>query len=154
MPVEATWTQEMEFRVQFPAGETLTLASVPRDRRPGPGPSPMDAVQAAVAACTGMDVISILQKMRKTLSSLRIEVEATRREEHPRIFTDLVLIYHLDGPDLDEASVGRAVHLSQEKYCSVAAMLRPTVRLDYRIRMNGQLIDAPLTGTDSLDPAM
>ena len=138
MPVKATWIKEMEFQVQATSGETLTLASVPKDRRPGPGPSPTEAVQAAVAACTGMDVVSILQKMRKTLSTLRIEVEATRRDEHPRIYTHLVLIYYLEGPDLDEASVQRAVHLSLEKYCSVAAMLRPTVQLAYRIHMNGR----------------
>ena len=145
MPVEAIWTQEMEFRVQIPAGETLTLASLPKDRRPGPGPSPMEAVQGAVAACTGMDVVSILEKMRKTLSALRIEVEATRREEHPRIYTGLVLTYHVEGADLDEPSVLRAVHLSQEKYCSVAAMLRPTVQLAYRIHLNGRLVETTFT---------
>lgn len=141
MPVEATWVKEMEFRVQATGGEILTLASVPKDRRPGPGPSPTEVVQAAVAACTGMDVVSILEKMRKTLNALRIEVAATRRDEHPRIYTHLVLTYHLEGPDLDEASVLRAVHLSQEKYCSVAAMLRPTVNLAYRIRLNGRLLE-------------
>jgi putative redox protein len=132
MLVEATWTKEMEFQVRIPGGEVMTLASVPKARRPGPGPSPMEAVQAAVAACTGMDVVSILEKMRKTLRSLRIEVEVVRSEEHPRIYTDITLVYYLDGPDLDEASVLRAVQLSQDKYCSVAAIvlngkLLPTV---------------------------
>ena len=141
MPVEAAWIKDMEFRVTASGGETLILASVPKDQRPGPGPSPTEAVQAAVAACTGMDVISILQKMQKSPTALRVEVEATRRAEHPRIYTNLVLIYHVDGPDLDESSVRRAVDLSQEKYCSVAAMLRPTVRLGYRIHMNGRPLD-------------
>jgi putative redox protein len=140
MLVEATWTKEMEFQVRIPGGEVMTLASVPKARRPGPGPSPMEAVQAAVAACTGMDVVSILEKMRKTLRSLRIEVEVVRSEEHPRIYTDITLVYYLDGPDLDEASVLRAVQLSQDKYCSVAAMLRPTVHLGQRIVLNGKLL--------------
>ena len=145
MPVEATWIKKMEFRVTIPAGEVLTLASLPKVERPGPGPSPMDAVQAAVAACTGMDVVSILEKMRKNLRSLRIEVLVERRDEHPRIFTRMVLVYHLDGPDLDEASAHRSVQLSQDKYCSVAAMLRPTVDLSYRIVLNGKPLGA-LTG--------
>ena len=140
MPVEATWTRGMEFQVRVPAGETYTLDSIPKDRRPGPGPSPMEATQGALAACTGMDVVSILEKMRKTLRAFRIEVEAVRRDEHPRIYTDLTLVYYLDGPDLDDASVTRAIELSQDKYCSVAAMLRPTVRIGRRIILNGKLL--------------
>jgi putative redox protein len=84
--------------------------------------------------------------MRKTIQSLRVEVEVIRSEEHPRIFTDLTLVYYLDGPDLDQASVERAVELSQDKYCSVAAMLRPTVRLGKRIVLNGKLLTTAASG--------
>ena len=138
MPVTATWTSEMQFQVLFPEGETLTLASVPAARRPGAGPSPMDAVQAAVASCSGMDVVSILGKMRKQLTALRIDIDAARREEDPRVFTRLDLTYHVDGPGLDAASVVRAVQLSQEKYCSVAAMLRPGVAMGFKVLVNGE----------------
>jgi putative redox protein len=138
MPTTATWVEDMEFRVDFPGGESITLASVPRDKRPGPGPSPMDTVQAALSTCTGMDVVFILRKMRKTLKSLRIEVNATRRDEHPRIFTRLETVYPVEGPDLDAASVLRAVSLSHDTYCSVSAMLQPTVKLDYRVVVNGK----------------
>ena len=141
MAAEARWTKGLEFRVDYPTGESLELASLPLDKRPGPGPSPMEAVQAAMAGCTGMDVISILEKMRKLPTSLRIVVDARRRDEHPRIYTHMLLTYYLEGPDLDEASAIRAVHLSQEKYCSVAAMLRPTVELGYRIQLNGKLVE-------------
>ena len=95
-----------------------------------------------MAACSGLDVVSILEKMRKTLRTLRIEVEAIRRDEHPRIYTDLTLVYYLDGPDLDAQSVERAIELSQDKYCSVAAMLRPTVRIGHRVVLNGQLLSS------------
>ena len=147
MPVQANWKQGMEFEVHVPAGETYTLTSIPKDRRPGPGPSPMEAVQGAVAACTGMDVVSILEKMRKTIHRLRIEVEAVRSEEHPRIYTELTLVYYLDGPDLDETSVERAIELSQDKYCSVAAMLRPTVRIGNRIILNGKPLHTKALGS-------
>lgn len=142
MPVIAKWNQDYEFEVEADGGERLLMNSVPREQRPGSGPSPMDMVEGAVAACTGMDVVLILKKMRKTLDSLRIEVVSTRRQEHPRVFTRLELIYHLAGPDLDSASVSRAVHLSQEQYCSVAAMLRPSVELTYRIVLNGERVAA------------
>jgi putative redox protein len=138
MPTVATWIKDMEFRVDYPQGESLVLASVPGDKRPGPGPSPMEAVLAALSTCTGMDVVHILGKMRKTLTSLRITVNATRRDEHPRVYTRLQLTYHAEGPDLDAASVLRAVKLSHDTYCSVSAMLEPTVKLDYAVVVNGE----------------
>ena len=127
----------------------MTIASVPGDKRPGPGPSPMDLVQGAVAGCTGIDVVMILGKMRKNLEALRIEVHADRREEQPQIYTRLELVYFIDGPDLDEPSARRAVVLSQEKYCSVSAMIEDTVKLDYRIVLNGQ--ELPASGATASD---
>lgn len=141
MLTRAIWQHDMEFKVDFPMGESLTLTSVPKEKRPGPGPSPVEAVQAALAACTGMDVVHVLGKMRKTLKSLQIEVDATRRDEDPRIYTRMELIYHIEGPDLDAACVKRAVELSEEKYCSVSAMLKPTVEITSRIELNGEWID-------------
>lgn len=139
----AVWNHDLVFRVDFPPGESITLCSVPKEERPGPGPSPMDAVQAALAACTGIDVAIIVKKMRKTLSAMRIEVEAVRRDTSPRIYTRLTLVYHVESPDLDPSTVIRAVRLSQDKHCSVAAMLRPTVEFDYRIMLNGEPVPVP-----------
>lgn len=139
----AVWTRDLVFRVDFPPGESITLASVPKEERPGPGPGPMEAVQAALAACTGIDIAIILKKMRKTLGALRVEVEAVRRDANPRIYTHLTMVYHVEGPDLDAPSIIRAVKLSQDKHCSVAAMLRPTVELDYRIMLNGEPVMVP-----------
>ena len=141
MLTRATWQKDTEFKVDFPLGESLTLTSTPVEKRPGPGPSPIEVIQAAVASCTGIDVVLILGKMRKTLESLSIEVDTTRRDEEPRIYTHMELNYHLAGPDLDAASVLRAVKLSHEKYCSVSAMLEPTVKLSYKIELNGEGID-------------
>ena len=75
MLTRATWQQDMEFKVDFPLGESLTLTSIPKDQRPGPGPSPVEVIQAAVAGCTGMDVVMILRKMRKTVESFSIEID-------------------------------------------------------------------------------
>lgn len=141
MTTTATWTRRHEFAIEFAEGEKMVVASVPREERPGPGPSPMDLVQASLAGCTGIDVVIILQKMRQTLESLRIEVNPTRRDEPPRIFTRLELVYHLDGAELTESSVRRAVQLSHQKYCSVSAMLAPPVELESRIVLNGRELD-------------
>ena len=141
MLTRATWQQDYEFKVDFPLGESITLTSIPKDQRPGPGPNPMEAVQAAVAGCTGMDVVLILKKMRKTIESLSVEIDATRREEHPKIYTNIEIIYHVAGPDLDASSVVRAVQLSQEKYCSVTSMLTSTVSFSRKIELNGEWIE-------------
>lgn len=141
MLTRATWQEDMEFKIDFPLGESLTLTSLPRDRRPGPGPSPVEAVQASVAACTGMDVVMILRKMRKTVESFSLEIDATRREEEPRIYTHMEIIYRLAGPDLDASSVQRAVTLSQDKYCSVTAMLKNSVQFSRRIELNGEWLE-------------
>jgi putative redox protein len=138
MPVTATWREKMEFQVDFPEGESVTLTSVPLRQRPGKGPNPMQAVLAALVGCTGMDVVMILTKMRKEPEALRIEVDAARREEEPRVYTHMTLTYHIDGNGVDADAARRAVDLSQNKYCSVSAMLKPAVELDYKIRLNGE----------------
>ncbi len=142
MPVTATWREKMEFQVDFPEGETMILTSVPLRRRPADGPGPMQAVLAALAGCTGMDVVMILTKMRKEPEALRIDVDAVRRDEEPRIYTHITLTYHIDGADVTPEAARRAVDLSQNTYCSVSAMLKPVVELDYKILLNGELISS------------
>lgn len=139
-PVSVRWVKDMEFSAEVSGGETMTLDSRPRDERPGPGPSPMDAVEAALAGCTGIDVIGILKKMRTLPEDFRIEVHSTRAEDHPRVFTRMEVVYHLEGSSLQADSVLRAIELSQDKYCSVAAMLRPTVELPRKVFLNGEQI--------------
>ncbi|HEY5386297.1 MAG TPA: OsmC family protein [Thermoleophilia bacterium] len=95
---------------------------------PGQGATPMELLAVALAGCTGMDVVSILQKMRQPLQGLRVEVHGERAEEHPKRFISLQVVYHLTGA-LDEKKVKRAIELSETKYCSVEATLRPAVSI-------------------------
>lgn len=98
------------------------------------GPSPMEAVLMAAGGCTGVDVVSTLEKMRQPLEGLEISVHGTRREEHPRYYEEIVIKYHLVGK-LDAAKVERAIELSLSKYCSVTGGLEPkaTVTYEYTI---------------------
>lgn len=91
----------------------------------------METLATALAACTAMDVISILLKMRQPLEGLSVEVSGERAEEHPKRFLSLEVAFDLRG-DLDEAKVQRAIALSEERYCSVAATLRPAVPIASR----------------------
>ncbi|MEI7788961.1 MAG: OsmC family protein [Chlorobiaceae bacterium] len=86
--------------------------------------SPMDIVLESLGACSMMDIISILKKMRKELVTLEAGLEAQRAEKHPKIFTAIQIKYRLVSPDCTPADLEKAVHLSMETYCSVAAMIR------------------------------
>lgn len=136
MRTEVTWQGGM----RFSADGRWVMDSTPEHGGTGTGPTPMETVLLALAGCTGMDVVSILRKMRAPLADLRIEVEAERAREHPRVFTAIHLRYHLNGEGLKPEQAVRAVGLSQEKYCSVSAMLRASARLTYEVVLNGSLI--------------
>lgn len=85
--------------------------------------SPTDHLLAAVGACSGIDVVGILEKMRQELKSLRIEVIGEQVEDNPKYFKSIKITYLLSGSNLDRAKVEQAITLSQEKYCSVRATL-------------------------------
>jgi len=93
------------------------------------GPSPLELLVLSLGACTGADVISILRKKREKVTDYRVEIRGERREEHPRSFRKLEVRHFLKGRGISEAAVERAVMLSTEKYCSVAATLRPTAEI-------------------------
>lgn len=97
------------------------------------GPSPMLALLLAAAGCTGADVVSILEKMRAGLQSLAVEVEGTRREEHPKRYVGVSLTFRMSGSELDSAKAERAVSLSITKYCSVLHSFDPAIEVDYAI---------------------
>ncbi len=86
--------------------------------------SPMEVVLQAFGACTGMDVVFILNKRRKTVEGLRVYLEAERAEKHPRVFTEIFIRYELKSPDALMGDLIRAVELSLSTYCPVAAMFR------------------------------
>lgn len=90
------------------------------------GPTPLEAFLSSIAACTAMDVISILKKKRQVVHSYRIEVEGVRGPEgvYPRPFVSLTVRHIISGENIDPSALQRAVELSDEKYCTVAATLR------------------------------
>ncbi|MEI6639463.1 MAG: OsmC family protein [Chlorobium sp.] len=86
--------------------------------------SPMETVLESLGACSMMDIISILRKMKKEPVILNVALDAKRSEEHPKVFTSIHLNYRLESPDCTQAELEKATRLSMETYCSVAAMLR------------------------------
>ena len=102
------------------------------------GASPMELLLIAVGGCTGMDVISILNKMRVRFSDFRVELEAEKADEHPKVYTVIRIIYHLSGGDIPLEKVEKAVRLSQERYCAVTIMMRQSVRVEYEILIHDE----------------
>ena len=128
-PVNVTWKHEgLHFEATTPHG-TVDLASGLDE--PGNGVTPMELLATSLGACTAMDVASILVKMRQPLEAFSVEVSGERAEEHPKRFLSLEVAYHLKG-DLDERKVERAISLSEERYCSVEATLRPALPITSR----------------------
>jgi len=94
----------------------------------------MELLLIALGACTATDVVAILVKKRQKLDALEIEISGERAPEPPQVWTKLEIVYKLRG-NLDEAAVRHTIQLSEEKYCSVAAMLRKTAQITYRIEI-------------------
>jgi putative redox protein len=100
----------------------------------GAGPSPTETVLAALAACTAMDVASILRKKRQLWDRYEINVSGEKADEHPQVFTSIVIEHRLSGSMTAEA-VRRSVELSATSYCPVSAMLSAAVRIEHRYRI-------------------
>ncbi len=116
----------------FEGGET-GRPWIPIDGDNTEAPGPMLLLLLAIASCTGADVLIILEKMRLTVTALRVEVEGARRAKAPRRYTAIELTYHVAGQELVEAKVQRAIDLSIEKYCSVLHSLAPDIEIASRL---------------------
>lgn len=96
------------------------------------GPSPMELVLVGLAGCTAIDVIEILQKKKVDVKGFEVRVEGTRAETIPAVYTCIDVIYTLRGKDIPPRAVEQAIHLSEDKYCSVGAMLGKTAKINSR----------------------
>jgi putative redox protein len=132
-----TWRERMTFDVVTTTGHELTLDAAPPsgDDR---GPKPIELLLSALAGCTAMDVLSILQKKREPVQGLQVYVEGTRAAEHPMIYTDITVVYRVCG-DVKPDSVARAIELSETKYCGAAAMLGKSAHITTRYEIVSRL---------------
>jgi putative redox protein len=124
------WQERLIFRGGEPGGPVTTI-----DGDNAEAPGPMLTLLLAAAACTGADVVVILEKMRVTLRECRIEASGVRREAEPRRYTEIHLEYHLAGEGIDEAKARRAIDLSITKYCSVIHSLAPDIRVTHGLTL-------------------
>lgn len=133
--IQADWTDGLAFDVRIGA-HSLTVDTVQESGGADSGPSPKRLLLAGLAGCTGMDVVSILGKMRMPMDSFRIEVEADQVETDPKIYEKIRIRYIFTGSALDRDKIERAVRLSQETYCGVSAMLEKAAEISWEILLN------------------
>ena len=109
-----------------PSGHALAIET---DSERASAATPMELLLLALGGCTAVDVVSILKKKREQVTGYRVEVRGTRRDEHPRAFTRMEVRHVVRGRGVSEKAVASAIELSETKYCSVAATLRPGVEI-------------------------
>jgi len=117
-----TWIGGRRFLGESDSGHAVVMDSPRPDHPASSAATPMEMLLMALCACTGMDVASILEKMRVAPRTLEVSAEADRRATHPRIFTEIRVKFRVTG-DVPEEKLAQAVKLSTETYCSVGAML-------------------------------
>lgn len=124
MIVHVDWTGGTGYTAEVPSRGTLTFDTET-------GPTPMEALLCSLAACTAMDVVSILEKMRQVVTDYRVEATGDRppKGTFPRPFTTIAVKHILTGVDLDPHAVEKAVRLSEDKYCSVSQTLAKGVAI-------------------------
>lgn len=127
------WVQGQQF-----VGEASSGHAVVMDGDKKSGASPIELVLIALCGCTGYDVVSILGKKREPFTSVEVRARAERAAQPPAVFTEIRLTYTVGGK-VSHKAVEDAVKLSEEKYCSVAAMLEKTARISYQIEYADEL---------------
>ncbi|OQD44320.1 OsmC family protein [Croceivirga radicis] len=127
-----TWLGNMAFESTNPSGHTLKIDAGPDDGGEGSGLRPKALMLSGLAGCSGLDVASLIKKMKLEVKDFRIHTIANLTDEHPKYYDKVVIEYHFTGNNLNEAKLQRAVDLSVEKYCGVMEMFRRFADLEIK----------------------
>ncbi len=132
--VDLTWKQNLAFETEMD-GHPLTVDAAAEAGGDDLGPRPKKLMLAALAGCTGIDVISILKKMKIEPESFHVIVEGELAEDHPKKYEKIKVIYQFKGKDLSPDKLEKAIRLSEEKYCSVSAVYRQAIEMSHEVRI-------------------
>jgi len=130
--VDTSWQGNMKFDALV-SGHHIVMDALPVVGGNDEGARPKELMLASLAGCTGMDVVSILKKMRVDLQYFNLRVEAEMTEEHPKHYTAMHIIYEFKGVGLELEKLQKAVNLSQEQYCGVSATYRKAMEITHQI---------------------
>jgi putative redox protein len=137
MDAKVVWSKGLSFTGSAAtSGFSLPLGADPKVGGANDGFRPLELLLVGLAGCTGMDVISILEKKRTEITAFEVRARADQAAEHPHVFTRIHVEYVVTGRQIDRESVERAVELSESKYCSAQAMLRRSASIDRTITIH------------------
>lgn len=132
--IDCAWKHDMAFEADVD-GYKLMIDADPSVGGSNAGPKPKPLLLVSLAGCTGMDVVSILRKMRAEPEYFNISVEGEMTEEHPKYYNKIHVIYELKGKDVELEKVEKAVNLSRERYCGVSRLLGFGAEITHEIRI-------------------
>lgn len=130
--ITTKWLGNMKMESNNPSGHMLFIDASPEDGGNGEGYRPKALMLSSLAGCSGLDVTSLIKKMKLEVDDFTIEIDAELTEEHPKIYHKVTVEYHFFGKNLDEAKLKKAVDLSVEKYCGVMEMFRHFATLNIK----------------------
>lgn len=136
-----SWDGNMCFRAHTGSEHDVIMDARPDVGGENKGPRPTELLLAALGGCTGMDVVSILRKMRIEFDRFEVAIEADEAAEHPRSFTTFRMVYRLWGDGVPADKFKRAVELSETTYCGVAGLFRKGAEISYRLELNGAPVE-------------
>jgi putative redox protein len=138
MKARIKWIEDHTFLAESGSGHAVIFGAS-AGAHPAPGPSPMELVLIGLGGCSAVDVVLVLEKGRQAVRGCVVELESERADGVPRVFTRIHMHFVVTGRGLDPAKVARAIDLSAEKYCSVAAMLGKTATITHDF----EVVEAP-----------
>lgn len=135
--VTTVWKENMVFESDNPSGETLFM-DAPDEGIENKGLRPKALMLSSLAGCSGLDVVSLLKKMRAEVNDFKMVVHGELTEEHPRYYHKVVVEYHFYGNDLQEDKINKAVKLSVDQYCGVMEMFRQFAKVTTEVYLHGE----------------
>ena len=138
--------ENLRFTATTPSGFGVELDSSVSADGAISAPTPMELQLVALGGCSGMDVISILRKMRQDVTAYDVRVTNVRATEHPAAYTSIDLLHAVRGRNVGESNVRRAIELSMQRYCPIYAMLHPSVNITERYEIIDEATGSTITG--------
>ena len=135
MGMKIKWDGDMRFIAENENGASVTIDTGTAYGGSGKYPTPMDLLVMALGGCGGMDIVSMLEKMRVKIKRMEVDIETRRRTEPPTYFEEMHILYTISGDGLTEDKARRAAELSSEKYCSVSVMLREKAKITFDVKI-------------------
>lgn len=139
MKAEVKWINKLRLEGKSEKGQKIVMDSVPAGGM-SEGPTPKELVLRALAGCTMMDVITMLQKQKIDMKKFSVEVNGDVANEHPKVFTKINVKYIFVSDDLDDTRARQAIELSREKFCAVSNMLNKSAEITYTLEINKNTI--------------